>query len=538
MPLLTVNNLTTAFHTRDGVVTAVNNLSFSVRAGEVLGIVGESGSGKSVCCYSLLGLLPSPPAKIMGGTALFNGQDLLALSQAELRQLRGSKIGMVFQDPMTSLNPSMRIIDQVAEPLRIHFKLDKNTARERAILALEEVGVVDARQRAYAYPHEFSGGMRQRAMIAMALIAEPVLLIADEPTTALDVTLQAQILDLISALQKKRNLAVILISHDLAVVAKMANAIVVMKDGELVETGPTAEILARPQNAYTQALIAAMPRGAKLSATPVNHSAAEGDSPLLLEVKNIYTRFIRYGGWLVRRKTSELVAVNNLSFSVSAGEVVGIVGESGSGKSTLGRSILRLIQPDSGQVLFAGQDVLRMTPRELKNLRPQIQMIFQDPYASLDPRQTVFDILAEPLLLHGLAEGETLGQEVQTLMDEVGLARSAVRKYPHEFSGGQRQRIAIGRALALKPKLIVADEPVSALDVTIQKQILQLLQHLSEKYQLAIVFISHDLSVVRKMCDRVIVMHKGEKVEEGSTEEIFAAPKHPYTIALLSAALQ
>jgi ABC-type microcin C transport system duplicated ATPase subunit YejF len=526
MALLEVSNLSVSFHTRNGVIKAVDNLSFSVSQGETLGIVGESGSGKSVCCYALLGLIPTPPGRIDSGSALFAGQDLLQNSEDELRALRGDKIALIFQDPMTSLNPYLTVGEQMMEPLLYHRGQDRVAARKRAIELLEEVGIRNPAQTIDAYPHEFSGGMRQRVMIAMALIAEPQLLIADEPTTALDVTVQRQILELINELRRKRNLAVIFISHDLGVVAGIADEVLVMKTGRMVEHGKVAELFAAPKDEYTRKLLAAIPRGAK-------PAADRSSDDNLLVVHELTTRFKLYGP----AKSSELIAVDKVSFVLKRGEVLGLVGESGSGKSTLGRSIINLVRPSSGSVSFAGEELRGKNAAQMKPWRRRMQMIFQDPYASLNPRMTIYDTLAEPMLLHGIATRRNVDQEVLQLMDDVGLARAYIRKYPHEFSGGQRQRIAIGRAIATKPEFVIADEPVSALDVTIQKQILELLLVLVERHNLSMLFISHDLAVVRFLCDRVMVMRNGRLLESGATEALWAAPTQEYTRALLATAV-
>jgi ABC-type microcin C transport system duplicated ATPase subunit YejF len=528
--LLKVENLRVVFNTRNGKTVAVENLHFSLNAGEVLGIVGESGSGKSVACYSLMGLIPCPPGEIESGSALFRGKDLLRMNESELRQVRGNKIAMIFQDPMTCLNPYMRIADQLTEVLLQHRQMSKADALARAIAALVEVGIHDAERRINEYPHQFSGGMRQRVMIAMALLAEPELLIADEPTTALDVTVQAQILALIKNIQKSRNLAVIFITHDLGVAAQMADHVLVMEKGKLIEQGNADDIFKNPQEPYTKKLLNAVLTTAK----PVA-SAAHNDEPPLLEIKNLQIGFASFTGSVFRRIQRMASGVDNVSVNFCRGEILGLVGESGSGKSTLGRAIIRLVEAQSGQVIFNGVDLLGLSNVNLKNARRDVQMIFQDPYASLNPRMTVFDTLAEPLLVHGLANKSNVVEQVNSLMDDVGLDRRFIRKYPHEFSGGQRQRIAIARAIALKPKLIIADEPVSALDVTIRAQILALLLELSQKHDLTMLFISHDMSVVRYLCDRVMVMQKGKLVEEGETEQIFSSPQQDYTRQLLEA---
>jgi len=522
MALLKVDNLTTRFYTRNGVVTAVDDVSFSVEKGQILGIVGESGSGKSVSCYSLLGLIPMPPGKIESGTAFFEGQDLLAMSQDQLREIRGDDIAMIFQDPMTSLNPFLTIGEQLIEPLVYHRNYSRADACTRAIELMDETGITNAAERFDSYPHEFSGGMRQRVMIAMALITEPKLLIADEPTTALDVTIQAQILELVSELQKTRELGVIFISHDLAVVRGLADKVIVMKSGKVVERNEAKSLFSAPQETYTQELLSAVPKGAK------NTEDLSKDD-VLLNVDNLTTSFFD------RNSGTRFKAVDDVSFEVKRNEILGLVGESGSGKSTIGRSILKLVKAESGSVEFDGQELLGLTLKQFKPMRRRIQMIFQDPYASLNPRMTVYDALAEPLLYHKMATRADVDNKVLELMDDVGLARTAVKKYPHEFSGGQRQRIAIGRAIATRPEFIIADEPVSALDVTIQKQILDLLIELVQKHNLTMLFVSHDLSVVRSLCDRVMVIQHGRLVEVADTEKLWQAPQQSYTQNLLAA---
>ena len=521
MALLSVNNLSVSFVTRNGTNKAVDGVSFSVEERQITAIIGESGSGKSVSCYAMLGLVPSPPGRIDGGSAHFQGHDLLALSEAELRAIRGRDIAMIFQDPMTCLNPFMKIGDQLIEPLTLHKGLAKEPARAQAMALLDEVGIRDPQAAMSAFPHEFSGGMRQRVMIAMALINEPKLLIADEPTTALDVTIQAQILKLIAELQTKRNIGVLFISHDLAVVSDIADQIVVMEKGLVVEQGQPKQIFDDPQHPYTQKLLSAIPSGQKAASTV-------SPEPLV-RIENLRTWFTPTGG------AAPVKAVDDVSLNIHRGEVLGLVGESGSGKSTLGRSILRLVPITGGRIAFEDTELSALKGKPLKQFRHRMQMIFQDPYASLNPRMTVYDTLAEPLLLHGLVQKADLDRAIRELMDNVGLARAFVRKYPHEFSGGQRQRIAIGRALATRPEFMVADEPVSALDVTIQAQILDLLADLTKEYGLTMLFISHDLAVIRQIADRIAVMYHGKLVEEGPTAQVFETPQQDYTRSLLAA---
>lgn len=521
MSLLSVDNLSVHFHTRNGIVRAVDGISFNVEAGKTFAIIGESGSGKSVACYSILGLVPMPPGRFESGQVMFQGQDLLSLSEKELRKVRGKGISIIFQDPMTTLNPFLKIGDQLIEPLRQHFGMDKKQAWQKGIEILEEVGIKNAAQRMNAWPFEFSGGMRQRVVIAMALVTEPEIIIADEPTTALDVTVQAQILKLLKELQERRNIGVIFISHDLSVVSDIADEIAVMQSGVFVEKGNCDSIFNAPQHEYTRKLLAAVPSEQKIH----SYDADE----VLIRVEDVSVEFAGAKG------LETIKAVSNVSIDIRKEEILGLVGESGSGKSTLGRTILRLLEPSSGKVIYDGRDISHYSSSQMKPLRRQVQMIFQDPYASLNPRMTVYDTLAEPLLLHRSCSKKELDETVFALMDSVGLARESVLRYPHEFSGGQRQRIAIGRAIATKPSFIVADEPVSALDVTIQAQILDLLLKLVEEYHLTMLFISHDLGVVRYLSDRIVVMHDGKLVETGSVEDVFDNPSQEYTRSLLNA---
>ncbi len=583
MPLLEVSHLRTSFHTRGGVYRAVDDVSFHLERGEILGIVGESGSGKSVTCMSLLGLIPRPPGRIEGGTALFDGLDLLAASPAELRAIRGKRISMIFQDPMTSLNPYLRISDQIIEPLLIHEKISRKAALARALAMLEAVGIQDAAKRMHSYPHEFSGGMRQRVMIAMALITRPDLLIADEPTTALDVTVQAQILGLLKKLQRELGMAVIFITHDLGIVSGLCDRVQVMYAGRIVETADTRTIFRAPQHPYTKALQRCVPslqeKGRPLftipglppdlskpiteaellarfeladpttapstSATPPApaapsvHAHATPEDRLarevILEVKDLETHFPGRKTGFFGPQSPPIRAVDGVSLAIKRGEVIGLVGESGSGKSTLARTIMQLAPVTSGAVILEGKNLTRDHTDDLAAVRRDLQMVFQDPFASLNPRMTIFAALAEPLLVHRVCPSAEVPARVAELMRQVGLPERDRLKYPHEFSGGQRQRIAIARALALRPKIIIADEPVSALDVSIQGQIINLLADLVRRLDLTLLFISHDLSVVKHISDRVAVLYRGKIVELGPTLEVMENPQHPYTRTLLSA---
>lgn len=532
MALLSVDKLTTSFYTRDGIVRAVQGISFAVERGETVAIVGESGSGKSVACYSLLQLIPQPPGKIESGAVYFDGTDLLQCTEQEIMKFRGNHISMIFQDPMTSLNPYMNIGEQLIEPLTYHRKISKADALIKAVGALKEVGIGEAKKRLRQYPHEFSGGMRQRVMIAMALMSEPELLIADEPTTALDVTIQAQIFELIKDIQVRRNLAVIFITHDLGVVAQIADQVLVMNNGKIVEQGNTGDVFNNSQHEYTRMLLDAIPDSAK----PEQYRyCASGAKDAILQLENVSASYIERPASLFHWREERFKAVRNVCFNLRKGEILGLVGESGCGKSTLAKTVLRLVIEDSGSIQFEGAELTSLNAAEIKNLRKDLQIIFQDPYASLNPRMSVYDTLLEPLKLHNIVPPKEYERTISQLMSEVELSSRDIRKYPHEFSGGQRQRIAIARALAVRPKLIIADEPVSALDVTIQAQVLELMLHIVDKYHLSMIFVSHDLSVIRYICDRTAVMFQGEIVEFGDTEKVFNQPQQAYTRKLLSA---
>lgn len=530
-PLLKVNDLSVSFHSGESEFQAVREVSFEVRKGETLGIVGESGSGKSVTARSIMRLLASPPSQMKNGEILFKGVDLANKTQKEMESIRGRDIGMIFQDPMSSLNPTIKVGKQISESLIKHQKVSKREAKKQAIAMMERVGITRSEIRYNQYPHEFSGGMRQRVMIGIALACRPELLIADEPTTALDVTIQAQILNLMKDMQEQLGTSIILITHDLGVVAGMCDRVVVMKEGQIVETGTTTEIFANPKHPYTIRLLNALPRlDQKKKPKPVSlvPRDLEDDQPLL-EVKSLKQHF-NLG------KGNTLKAVNDISFHIRQGETLGVVGESGSGKSTTGRAILRLHEPTGGDVLFKGVPLNRLSASEMKTMRRHMQIIFQDPYASLNPKMRIMDIIGEALDIHNLA-GNAFQREkrVEELLEMVGLDPTHAQRYPHEFSGGQRQRIGIARALAVEPEFIVCDEPLSALDVSIQAQIVQLLEELQQRLGLTYLFIAHDLSMVKHISDRVAVMYNGKIVELAESEELYSNPQHAYTKALLSA---
>jgi peptide/nickel transport system ATP-binding protein len=568
MPLLKVDNLKTYFHTRNGVVKAVDDISFTLKKGEILGIVGESGSGKSVTVHSLMGLVPQPPGRIEGGTAVFDGGNLLTADDSSLCALRGRRIAMIFQDPMTSLNPYLRISEQLIEPLLIHENVSRPNALDRAIEMLEKVGIQNAEERAHSYPHEFSGGMRQRVMIAMALIANPEVLIADEPTTALDVTVQAQILKLLKELRENLGVSVIFITHDLGVIAEVADRVAVMYQGHIVEQGSVLSIFENPQHPYTKGLLACRPRlESKFNVLPtvsdyLDETEVDGrmelsekpnavkrieelqragsdpvldETDVLLEVSELKVYFSERSGFFSGPK-DWVKAVDGISLAVPRGSTLGLVGESGCGKTTTGRAILNLVPLTSGSVKFGGKEIAGLGAQAMLPIRKKMQIVFQDPYSSLNPRLTIEQALTEPMTVHGIGDsrGDRRDRAV-ALLEEVDLDSRFLRRYPHEFSGGQRQRICVARALALEPEFIVCDEAVSAMDVSVQAQVLNLLKELQEHRSLTYIFISHDLSVVKFMADTIVVMREGRVVEQGGAEEIYANPTENYTKSLIEA---
>jgi peptide/nickel transport system ATP-binding protein len=533
-PLLRVEDLRVEFPTEGGVVHAVNGVSFEVAHGRTLGIVGESGSGKSVCALSTMGLTRAQGARICG-RILFEGADLLTLPERDMRALRGNELAMIFQDPLSSLHPLYRVGAQIAEGIRAHREVTRRAAREQAIALLELVGLPEPSRRVDAYPHELSGGMRQRVMIAMALANEPKLLIADEPTTALDVTVQAQILALLRRLREELGMALVLVTHDLGVVAEMADAIAVMQAGLVVERGTAEQVLTAPAHPYTQGLLRASPTLERHSQKPNQHDGNDDKREPLLEVRDLVKRFPVTRGVVFQRQVAHVEAVAGVSFELRRGEVLGLVGETGCGKSTTARLIMRLLEPTAGEIRFEGHDIAHLRGPALKAARREMQIVFQDPYSSLNPRKTAGSIVSEPFAIHGLHPDKAQRRRaVDELLDRVGLRPEHHNRYPHEFSGGQRQRIGIARALALGPKLLIADEPVSALDVTIQAQILDLLRELRRELGLTLLLISHDLAVVRQMADRVAVMRAGKIVELAPNETLYSSPEHPYTRELLA----
>ena len=518
--ILEVANLSVEFHTAGRVVQAVRNVSFHLDKGETLAILGESGSGKSVSASAILDLIDCPPGKITSGAISYRGQDLLNMPSGARREINGRKIAMIFQDPLAHLNPVYPVGWQIAEAMRVHG-MPANEARQRTLALMTRVGIKNVEERARAYPHQFSGGQRQRLMIAMALAYDPDVLIADEPTTALDVTVQLQILRLLQELRDETGMGLLLITHDLGVVAEMAERVIVMNAGEVVEAGTTRDVFKAPQHPYTQKLIGAVPGQGGIRTGEI------GDAAPILSVCNLNKRFGAFH------------ALRDVSFDLRAGETVAIVGESGSGKSTAARAIVRLDDADSGQVIYNGSDLCALSDKEMFALRRDIQMVFQDPTQSLNPRMSVYQIISEAWRIHrGVVPKEQWRAKVLELLDLVGLKPEHAERYPHQFSGGQRQRIAIARALAVEPRIIICDEAVSALDVSVQAQVIKLLDSLRTRLGVAFIFIAHDLPVVRDFADRVIVMKDGEIVERGTVAQIFEAPSHPYTQALLAASLE
>ncbi len=527
MTLLEVEDLSVSFKVEDGTLEAVKGVSFAIDRGQTLALVGESGSGKSVTALSILQLLPYPKAWHPGGSIRLDGQELCNADEATLRKVRGNRVAMIFQEPMTSLNPLHTIDRQISEPLTLHRGLSGRAARERALELLHLVQLKDAEQRLTAYPHQLSGGQRQRVMIATALANEPDLLIADEPTTALDVTIQAQILTLLRDLQRRLGMAMLLITHDLTIVRKVADDVCVMTEGRIVEAGPVEEVFERPQHRYTRHLLAAEPKGKPL--------VRAEDAPVVMAGRGVKVHFPIQRG-LLRRTVGHVKAVDGVDVMVRRGQTVGVVGESGSGKTTLGLALLRLIRSE-GAIRFQDQDIQGWPSRRLQPLRRHMQVVFQDPYGSLSPRMSVGQIIEEGLKLHRIG-GDRAGRRrlVARVLEEVGLDPASLNRYPHEFSGGQRQRISIARAMVLEPSFVVLDEPTSALDMSVQAQIVDLLRDLQARHGLAYLFISHDLRVVRALSDEVIVMRAGEVVEQGPADRIFDQPQHPYTQALMAAA--
>ncbi|WP_425078579.1 ABC transporter ATP-binding protein [Ruegeria denitrificans] len=550
-PIAQIKKLRVEFQTKDGPVVGVEDVSFEVKPGETVCIVGESGSGKSVSSLSLMRLVEFGGGEIAGGELLFDRRDgekmdLAKADQDLMKQIRGNEIGMIFQEPMTALNPVFTVGRQLTEGLRIHKDMTKAQAEARALELLRQVRIPEPERRLKQYPHELSGGMRQRVVIAMAMACEPRLLIADEPTTALDVTIQAEILALMDRLKRETGTAVMFITHDMAVVAQMADRVVVMYRGNKVEEGTVKEIFENPQHDYTKALLAAVPKlgemQGKSAPEPMKLLGVEGQNiapipgteEVLLTVKNLTTRFPVKGG-LLRRTISNVHAVEDVSFTLNKGQTLSLVGESGCGKSSAGRSILRLVEPLAGEIDLDGVDIMKLDPSGLRKARLDMQMIFQDPFASLNPQMQLVDQVAEPMRNYGVASGSELQDRVAQLFDKVQLPRSFMRRFPHEMSGGQRQRIAIARALALNPKLIIADEAVSALDVSVQAQVLNLMMELQSELGLSYLFISHDMAVVERVSHYVGVMYLGRIVELGPRARVFENPQHPYTQALMKA---
>ncbi len=550
-PIARIEKLRVEFQTKDGPVVGVEDISFEINPGETVCVVGESGSGKSVSSLSLMRLIEYGGGDIAGGKMLFDRReggvmDLATADQSLMRHIRGNEIGMIFQEPMTALNPVFTVGRQLTEGLRVHRGMSKKQAEARALELLREVRIPEPERRLKQYPHELSGGMRQRVVIAMALACKPRLLIADEPTTALDVTIQAEILALMDRLKRETGTAVMFITHDMAVVAQMADRVVVMFRGNKVEEGRVEEIFENPQHPYTKALLAAVPKLGEMTGkdlpepmrlvgrTDQNLDPIKGSDEVLLKVQNLVTRFPVKGGFF-RRTVAYVHATEDVSFTLNKGQTLSLVGESGCGKSTAGRSLLRLVEPLSGKIELDGTDIMALSQSGLRDARREMQMIFQDPFASLNPQLQLADQVAEPLVNYGIGSGSEIQDKVANLFDRVELPRSFMRRYPHELSGGQRQRIAIARALALNPKLIVADEAVSALDVSVQAQVVNLMMELQAELGLGYVFISHDMAVVERVSHTVGVMYLGRIVELGPRRAVFEDPQHPYTKALMKA---
>ncbi|MCQ8871524.1 ABC transporter ATP-binding protein [Mesorhizobium sp. LMG17149] len=528
-PLLSVQDLSVAFSQGGSQSLAVDHISFDIAKGETVALVGESGSGKSVSALSVLKLLPYPSASHPSGKILFQGADLLAMNEKQLRQVRGNKITMIFQEPMTSLNPLHTIEHQIVEILKLHQGMADRPAKERTLALLNEVGIRDPHKRLDAYPHQLSGGQRQRVMIAMALANEPELLIADEPTTALDVTVQAQILELLAGLKSRKGMSMLFITHDLGIVRKIADRVCVMTKGKIVETGPTKEIFANPQHAYTRHLLAAEPKGKP----PAANAAAKP----VMTGKDIKVWFPIKQGFF-RRTVDNVKAVDGIDVTVRAGQTLGVVGESGSGKTTLGLALARMIS-STGTIQFNGRDINQLSFNAMRPLRRELQIVFQDPFGSLSPRMSIAEIIEEGLKIHEpkLSPDER-DDKVAAVLKEVGLDPATRNRYPHEFSGGQRQRVAIARAMVLNPRFVMLDEPTSALDMSVQAQVVDLLRSLQAKHDLAYLFISHDLKVIRALANDVIVMRNGRIVEAGPSQQIFENPQTDYTRALISAAFK
>ncbi|MBZ9671265.1 ABC transporter ATP-binding protein [Mesorhizobium sp. ES1-3] len=527
--LLSVQDLSVGFSQDGGQSVAVDHISFDIARGETVALVGESGSGKSVSALSVLKLLPYPSASHPSGKILFQGADLLAMSEKQLRQVRGNKITMIFQEPMTSLNPLHTIEHQIVEILKLHQGMGDRPAKARTLALLNEVGIRDPQKRLDAYPHQLSGGQRQRVMIAMALANEPELLIADEPTTALDVTVQAQILELLAGLKSRKGMSMLFITHDLGIVRKIADRVCVMTKGKIVETGPTKDIFANPQHPYTRHLLAAEPKG--------KPPAANAGAKPVMTGKDIKVWFPIKQGFF-RRVVDHVKAVDGIDVTVRAGQTLGVVGESGSGKTTLGLALARMIS-STGAIQFNGRDINQLTFNAMRPLRRELQIVFQDPFGSLSPRMSIAEIIEEGLKIHEpkLSPDER-DDKVAAVLKEVGLDPATRNRYPHEFSGGQRQRVAIARAMVLNPRFVMLDEPTSALDMSVQAQVVDLLRNLQAKHDLAYLFISHDLKVIRALANDVIVMRNGRIVEAGTSEQIFGNPQTDYTRALISAAFK